>query len=177
MSWWMEEIEPYEVVNYLTELFEYDHGEGRLRWTEDRNMWNILPASMKRRAQQGAVAGTTSRKGYDYEIKIDGTLKSALPLIWEHQTTNCKTAIMTIKPGETRFSIDNLCLIPSNGRPGKSRAPKARAAGKTVVSWSHERKKFTVVKVDNNYNKMVLSYHDLIEDAIDALKKPEVSFL
>ncbi|QZI92159.1 hypothetical protein PODOV073v1_p0034 [Vibrio phage PS25B.1] len=172
MSWWMEEVEPYEVVNYLTEFFDYDHGAGRLVWTRNKDMFYRLPGAVKRRAKMGAVAGTTTRQGYDYEIKIDNSLRRALPLLWEHQTGTCKR-VMTIKPGETRFSIDNICLLPY----GSQRSNKYRAKGLTVVSFSYERRLFTVVAVDNDYNKTVLSYHDNIDDAIDASKNPKVSFL
>lgn len=172
-NWWFgNEIESYEVLNYIREFFDYDHEYGRLRWTCDRRMWERLPASMKRKAQQGRIAGGC-RKGYDYEIKVDGVLRNALTMIWEHQTSNSRRRIMTIKPGETRFSIDNICLIPKR----KQRAPKYRAKGLTVVSWSHERKQYTTVNVDIDYNKHILSYHDNIDSAIKAIDNPEVSFL
>ena len=176
--WWIEDLEPYEVLNYIDEFFEYDHYEGKLRWTAHRQTWDKLPSSMKRGAQQGNIAGNC-RKGYDYELKLGGKLHRALPIIWEHQTSDSHSRIMTIKPGETRFSIDNICLTPTRNKRGNKcmRVPRDRAKGLNVVSWSYERKKFTVVKVDNDYNKIVLSYHDIIEDAIDALNNPEVSFL
>lgn len=178
MTWWIEDMEPYEVLNYLTEFFDYDHALGKLRWTDDRNQWDKLPSSMKRGAQQGQVAGNC-RKGYDYELKLGGELHRALPVIWEHQTSNCNRRIMTIKPCETRFSIDNICLTPTRNKRGSRcmRAPKSRAKGLNVVSWSYEHKKFTVVKVDDQYNKTVLSYHGNVDDALDALNDPEVSFL
>jgi hypothetical protein len=78
---------------------------------------------------------------------------------------------MTIKPGETRFSIDNLCI-----RPGQ-KTPKERAKGLTVVSWSYDCKLFTVVDVSTDYKKTILSYHDKIDDAIEASRKPVVSFI
>ena len=176
--WWIDDLEPCEVMNYITEFFEYDHYKGRLRWTDHKKTWDKLPSSMKRGAKMGGVAGNC-RKGYDYELKFGGQLYRALPIIWEHVTCDCRKRIMTIKPGETRFSIDNMCLTPTRNKRGSriSRAPKNRAKGLNVVSWSYERKKFTVVKVEDDYNKIVLSYHDMIEDAIEALNKPEVSFL
>ena len=180
MSYWHDEdtinfsgeLEPHSVMNYVTEFFDYDHVEGRLRWTHDRRMWEQLPSSMKRGAQQGNVAGNC-RKGYDYEIKIGGYRRNALPMVWEHQTSDCSRRVMTIKPGEDKFCIDNLCRIPKS----KRRAPKFRAKGLNVVSWSYENKKFTVVAVDSDYNKQVLSYHDDIDSALEALDNPVVSFL
>lgn len=175
--WWQDEMynefESYMVLNYISEFFDYDHELGRLRWTRDDAVWDRLPAAMKRNCPKGAVAGTTCRPGYDYEIKVDGILRNALSLIWEHQTGNSIRRVMTIEPNETRFSIDNLCLIPGDGR----RALRYRAKKRKVVSWSHERKQFTVVQVDVYYCKTILSYHDDIDDAIAASKQPVVSFL
>lgn len=172
MSFWDDEVEASAVLNYLTEFFDYDHFEGRLRWTGDKTQIDRLPLQMRRQVLPGAIAGTTCRPGYDYEIKVDGRLRNALRLIWEHQTGICRS-VMTIQPGEDRFRIDNLCLLPY----GKRRAPKQRGKGLQVVSWSYERKQFTVVSVDDYYNKTVLSYHDIVDDAIDASRKPIVSFL
>jgi hypothetical protein len=178
MSWWIDDLDPEEVMNYVTEFFDYDHHEGKLRWTKDATMWRKLPSSMKRGAQQGAVAGSC-RKGYDYEIKMGGRPHRALPMIWEHQTYNCRRKIMTIKPNEDLFRIDNLCVAPTRNKRGSPlrRAPKARAKGLNVVSWSYERGQFTVVQVDDSYKKTILSYHKDIDSALDALREPTVSFL
>ena len=169
---WGSEFEPFQVLNYIEEFFDYDHQIGRLRWTRDRASWERLPSSMKRKVQQGNIAGSNPA-GRDYQIKIGGSIRTALKLVWEHQTGNCIHRIMTIRPNETRFSIDNLCVIPK----GNQRAPKHRAKGCIVVSWSYERKQFTVVQVDKDYNKTILSYHSDIDSAFNALNNPVVSFL
>lgn len=174
MTKWLNDVDSISVLNYLAEFFDYDHFNGRLLWTSDISQIDRLPPQMKRQIVAGHSAGTTCREGYDYEIKIAGRLRNALPLIWEHQTGVVRRTVMTIRPDEDRFSIDNLCLLPY----GKMRAPKTRAKNKRVVSWSYERKQFTVVDVDGDYNKSIVSYHDDMQDAIDASKiTKEVSFL
>lgn len=169
---WVNEFEPYEIISYINDYFDYDHEMGRLRWTQNRRIWERLPASMKRKIQQGKIAGSNP-VNRDYQIKIDGTVYGALRFVWEHQTGIDIHRIMTIVPHDSLFKIDNLCVIPK----GKLRAPKNRAQNLTVVSWSYERKQFTVVKVDKDYNKRVLSYHTNIDSAFEALNENVVSFL
>ena len=169
---WCREFEAYEVVDHVNTFFDYDHTIGRLRWTHSRKTWEMLPSPLKRNAHMGQIAGSHP-KGRDYQIKIDGAVRSAIRLVWEHQTGIKLDRIMTIEPGETRFSIDNLCIIPD----GMLRAPGNRAQGRSVVSWSYVYKKFTVVKVDMYYKREILSYHDDIYSATEALSNPVVSFL
>jgi len=178
MSHWQKEEEPYTVMNHINEFFDYDHYEGRLRWTANKNAWERLPAVMKRQVQPGAIAGTV-RKATGYDIVVGGARRKAIHMIWEHQTGVRGARVMTIAPDEYIFRIDNLCLLPlrSDGKSRRRIAPAFRAADHTVVSWSYERKQFTVVEVDDYYNKVILSYHSNIEDAIEASKDPEVSFL
>lgn len=178
MSYWENETEPYAVMNNIREFFDYDHHAGRLVWSRNRDAWERLPSAMKRQVQMGATAGTV-RKLTGYEIVVGGRRRKALPMIWEHQTGVRGAKVMTIEQHEDVFRIDNLCLLPfkSDGRGQRKIAPVLRASDLTVVSWSYERKQFTVVQVDDYYNKVVLSYHDKMEDAIEASKDPEVSFL
>lgn len=168
---WLGEIQPHEVMQHLHKFIEYDHEIGRLKWINDYASYNLLPASMKRKVRMGQVIKST-RPGRQYEVTIGGRLRDALPIVWEY-CTGVKRRVMTIEPDETVFRIDNLCLLPQ----GNSRAPKDRAKRKRVVSWSYARKQFTVVDVDVDYNRDILSYHDDIDDAIKASRKQTVSFL
>ena len=166
-------------MKYLREAFAYNHEEGCLVWkplndnvVHIRNgkiQSNVSPMS---RVKPGSVAG---KQGFgDYKIKQDGVVKCGLRMIWQHVTGEfTMSKIRTMNPRDTRFCIDNLYLVPSD----QTRVHKDRAKNSTVVSWSFEHNKFTVVDVDNYYNKTILSYHQNIEDALEALNKPVVSFL
>lgn len=167
-----EMIEPQQLFRHIETVFDYDHEMGRLRWTTDPATLIRLVPSL-RLAAGNVVFGTTSHRGYDYGATVAGNTRSVLPIIWQHQTGERRTGIMAIKPGETRFSIDNLCVIPR----GSYRTPSDRAKGSVVVSWSYEYKKFTVVEVDDDYNKTVLSYHADIKSAFKALDNPVLSFV
>lgn len=170
-------------MNYLRERFTYDHEKGCLRWqalndqyvhinSEGKVERNISPKS---RAKPGSVAG---RIGFgEYRIKRRGETNDqscGLRMIWQHVTGDLiLSRIRTIDPRETRFSIDNLYVVPN----GHLRVHRDRAKNSVVVSYSYERQQFSVVSVDGDYNKTIMSYHDTIEDAMEASKNPEVSFL
>lgn len=167
-------------MDYLRETFKYDHEEGCLRWKELNDEYvyikqdgsvetSISPMS---RVKPGSVAG---KRGIgDYKIKHRRENHCGLRMIWQHVTGELVMGkIRTMNPRDMVFRIDNLYLVPFD----QSRVHKDRAKNSTVVSYCFERKQYTVVDVDHSYNKQVLSYHDVIDDAMKALNKPEVSFL
>ena len=98
---------------------------------------------------------------------------NVLALIWEHQTGDKSQNVMTLRPNQKEFRIDELCLFPSDFVI----KPKRRAASQVVVSYSYERKQFVVIDVDYDYNKKVVSYHDQLFEAKIAAENPQVSFL
>ena len=166
-------------MDYLRESFDYDHKEGCLRWKAlDEDYVYIVNGkvetviSSKSRMKPGSVAGS---KGFgEYKITHQRDLLCGLRMIWQHVTGDLiLSRIRTIDPRETRFSIDNLYVVPN----GQVRVHRDRAKNSTVVSYSYERQQFAVVSVDGDYNKTILSYHDNIDDATEASKNPEVSFL
>lgn len=162
----------HEAWSFMGELLEYDHVAGRLRWREKCAVRPFLPREMVRVMRRGRVAGQfCARDGYI--LSSGGSRRKALPFVWEQATGKKHPCVMTIEPGETAFQVDKLCIIPM----GRALPPVDRAAGYTVVSYSWEWKRYTVVRVDGDYNKEVLSYHDDIDAALSAVKSDEVSFL
>ena len=164
-------------MNYLHNRFTYDHEAGCLRWrgvddepvfTDDKGL-ALFPMSALSRVKKGSVAGTI---GFgDYTIKMGGDKKCGMRLIWQFVTNEIVMGkVRTIRPRATSFNIDDLYLV-------FGRVDARRAQYQTVVSFSYERKQFTVVEVDGDYNKMILSYHDDMNSAIQALTNPIVSFL
>lgn len=127
------------------------------------------------RVKPGDVAGKIGLGEYKITRQGDSHSKSCgLRMIWQHVTgelTMCK--IRTMNPRDTRFSIDNLYVVPFD----QSRVHRDRAKNSTVVSYCFEHKQYTLVAVDHSYNKTVIGYYDSIDDALKALSEPEVSFL
>lgn len=165
------ELSTVELIHYLTHFIEYDDEIGRLRWVSDMRLFKLMPVTLRRAVNPGDVIDST-RPGHQYQVTIGGRLRSALPLIWQ-LCTGEKRRVMTMTPHESCFKVSNLCLIPSD----RLKAPKTRAKGRHVVSWCHDRKQYTVVKVDDDYNRTVLSYHDDVNQAIRSTSKPVVSFM
>lgn len=167
-------------MEHLHNRFDYDHEVGCLRWKAlDENYVVVKPngkvetnISPKSRVKAGSIAG---RMGLgDYKVKQYGEKMCGLRMIWQHVTGEVIMGrIRTMHPRDTRFCIDNLYVVPFD----QPRVHKDRARNSTVVSYCNEQSKFTVVQVDDNYNKTILSYHDDIETAFNALKEPIVSFL
>jgi len=171
---WGNKSEPYFVLNYVDEFFDYDHNIGKLRWTSDSDAFSRLPLQIRQRFNPSDVAGMV-RYNRDYELQLGNTIHPALQFIWEKCTGHRCNRVMTIKPRtlDKVFRIDELCLIPNSLK----KTPKRRAMSQIVVSWCYDSDRFTVVDVDTGYNKKVLSYHGDIESALEALDNPVVSFL
>lgn len=165
------QIDALEITQKLSTFIDYDDDAGVLRWTNQMDRFKLLPVSLRRRVSPGDVIDST-RPGHHYQVKINGRLRNALPLIWQ-LCTGHKRRVMTMLPHESCFKVSNLCLIPSD----RLKAPKTRAKGRHVVSWCYERKQYTVVKVGDDYSKAVLSYHDDVDDAIKSTVTPVLSFM
>ena len=170
-------------MNYLRERFTYDHEEGCLRWQElNDNYVYIRPdgtvennVSTMSRVKPGTVAGKMGIGEYRIKRRGQSNDKSCgLRMIWQHVTGELIMGrIRTMNPRDMKFSIDNLYVVPN----GQLRVHKDRAKNRVVVSYCFERKQYTTVAVNHDYNKQILSYHNNMNDAIEASNKPEVSFL
>ena len=171
---WCSESEPQLVLNRVEKFFDYDNTLGRLRWTSDHDSFKELPLQIRKRFKPEGIVGMV-RTNRDYELRLGNKIHPALQFVWEKCTGHRCSRVMTISPRSLNNSanINNLCLIPD----GLNKIPKSRARCTTVVAYEYHRKQFTTMNVDSYYNETVLSYHDKVEDALEALNKPVVSFL
>mgnify|MGYP003639786205 CR=1 FL=1 len=167
-------------MKHLHESFDYNHEEGCLRWKALNDEFVYIKHNGKvettispmSRMKPGAIAGSMSLGSYS--INQHRESHCGLRMIWQYVTGELVMGkIRTMNPRDTRFSIDNLYVVPFD----QSRVHRDRAKNSTVVSYCFEHKQFTTVAVDHDYNKTIIGYYGSIEDAFKALVKPEVSFL
>ena len=164
-------------INYLADvldvpslLIDYDHRYSVLRWISAEYFEHVEhmvhPRTRSRIRQRcGTEIRRSKRSGRGYEITIGGKVVPGEPLVWSCCTGERRTDIMHMMPG--RFyncQISRLCIRPS----WLNKTPKYRAKGTSVVGWSVEHQRYCVVKVDDDYKTTVLSYHDVVQAAIDS---------